>query len=207
MSQKFVDIHVHSTLKPFNNIPKEGACPTLWENLPQYGPDNPDPFKKLNSLVKGNIDIFRTSQANLDQCVQANLRCVFLGLYPAERKFFDAKEMFLLAPLIRIFLPKKKRKYLGAAVTGFPVRKVEGIIERISQNTGIDYFNGEYLKLIKYVVDQQSVGSLTSLYEFKIATDYDEFKNFTENGKKNHRRDSDRGRSLFFGQLQVPQNI
>lgn len=186
MSQKFVDIHVHSTLKPFNNCKDDGTYPTLWEKLPQYkNKKTEDPFEQLHPRIKDFIkEIARVSQANLDECVPANLRCAFLGLYPAERKFFDTREIFLLSSLIRIILPKKKRKYLGAAITGFPVSKVEGIIERIESNRGIDYFNGEYLKLIKYVVGQQSVGSPTHPYEFKIATDYDEFKNFTENGKK-----------------------
>ncbi len=197
MIQKFADIHVHSTLKPFNNCHVENkcpkpfdtckkaeTCPTLWEELPLYGPNNPDPFKKVNPIIRSQIDIFRKSQANLDQCVKANLRCAFLGLYPAERKFFDAREICVLDLFIKIILPKWARKYVGAAVTGFPVWKVKKIIERIEHDAGIDYFNEEFLKLIKYVVKQQDVQSPTNQYKFKIATDYEDFENYTEQEKK-----------------------
>ncbi len=182
MTQKFADIHVHTTQKPFNNRYTNGEYPSLWEELPQYkNKKKEDPFEQLNCLIKCAIkEMARKSQTNLDKCVKADLRCVFLGLYPSERKFFDAKKNLLVSPLIEIVLPKRKRKYLGAAITGFQICKVKRIMERIKYDSGIDYFNEEFLPLIMYVVDQQDMEFTTHQYQFKIATTYEEFEKYTE---------------------------
>jgi hypothetical protein len=102
MKFKFADIHVHTSLKPFNNCSVNGIYPSLWDKLPDYGQGNPDPFKQLNPIIRFFLGgMARTSQANLDECVKGNLLCPFLGLYPAERKFFDAKENTKLDFLIK----------------------------------------------------------------------------------------------------------
>jgi hypothetical protein len=182
MSRKFADIHVHPSLKPYNNLCYEGRQPTLREKYP-YDENWKDPAENLSGYVrKGIREIAQESQANLDACVDGQVRCVFLSLYPLERPFFDAKPS---CPLIKLVLPKRKMKYLAQAVSGFPIRKIEKIMDRIRRGEGIDYFHEELLPLIDYVIGHTGE---TSGQEngncFKLATDYSEFKRYTSNDDK-----------------------
>jgi hypothetical protein len=117
MERKFADIHVHPTLKPFNNrkYPNpEGVVKTLWDKFDERTED----LNKLSSCVKKIAkELAKASQANLDACVKAKLVCPFIALYPVERQWFDVQikinphgrfipELYKL--VIRIILPKRK---------------------------------------------------------------------------------------------------
>ena len=178
MSRKFADIHVHPSLKPYNNHCFEGMQPTIWEKYP-YDKNWKDPARFLSCMArKGIKEIARESQSHLDACGNAQVKCVFLSLYPTERPFFNVQHSDCLS---RLFLPKKKMKYLAQAVSGFPIRKIEKILERVKEGKGVDYFQEELLPLIDFVICQsENASNQKSGYSFKIATDYSEFKKYTK---------------------------
>ena len=176
MKRKFADIHVHSILKPFNNRKyPEGRGKTIWDQLDE----RKDDIKELNLLIRYfAIELAKSSQANLDACVEANLVCPFLALYPIERQWFDAQAKKLY---MKLLLPKRKYHHLGSAISGLPTEYVKKIMTRIKEREGIDYFNEELLPLLDYTLEQTNIKSKNyPHYSFRIATDYNEFKRFTD---------------------------
>ena len=193
MERKFADIHVHPTLKPFNNRKypnKDGVVQTLWDKFDERTED----LNKLPRFVRKKVKVLaKASQANLDACVVAKLVCPFISLYPVERQWFDVRLKFdphgrfipeMIKLVKRIFLPKKIYPHLGAALSGFPTEFVKKIMQRIEKNEGIDYFNKELLPQIDYTLDQmKSISKDYKDWSFKIATDYKEFHDFTNEDK------------------------
>lgn len=175
MERKFADIHVHPNLKPFNNRKySEGQGKTIWDKFDERKKD----LKKLCFIIRAKAkELAKSSQANLDACVEAKLVCPFLSLYPVERQWFDAQSKNII---FRIVLPKRKYHHLGAAISGFPTEFVKKIMLRIKKNEGIDYFNDELLPNMDYTLDQMKRKSTKyPNWSFKIATDYNEFKQYT----------------------------
>jgi hypothetical protein len=179
MERKFADIHVHPSLKPYAYMKyPEDDVKTMWDKFDERKKD----LKKLCFLIKnGAKELAKSSQANLDACVDANLVCPFLALYPVERQWFDVKPKNLKW---RLILPKWKYHHMGAALSGFPTEFVKKIMQRIKNNEGIDYFNKELLPQIDYTLDQmKSISKYNPDWTFKIATNYKEFHDFTNEDK------------------------
>jgi microsomal dipeptidase-like Zn-dependent dipeptidase len=187
MEFKYADIHVHSSLKPFNsrNYPK-GAGKTIWDKFDERKKD----LKKLGFIIRNmSKELAKSSQANLDVCVDANLVCPFLALYPVERQWFDVRLRFnphgrlfpeLKKILIRLLLPKKNYPHLGAAFSGFPREFVKKIMVRIEKGDGINYFREELLPQMEYTLNQRYIKSrIHPQYSFRIATNYKKFKKYT----------------------------
>jgi hypothetical protein len=130
-------------------------------------------------------ELAKSSQANLDTCIDANLVCPFLALYPNERQWFNPHPRKLIPKLIfGIIISPRKYHHLGAAATGFPAEKVKKIMARIKKGKGIDYFNEELLPLMEYTICQMNVNSQNYPgYSFKVATNYKEFKQYTDSDK------------------------
>ncbi|MCK4466223.1 MAG: hypothetical protein KAU83_10980, partial [Bacteroidales bacterium] len=183
MKLQFADIHVHPSLKPFNNKDyPSGEGKTIWDRFKKREED----LKKLNLKIRGDLEeLAKSSQANLDACVETNLVCPFFALYPTERQWFDPQPKGLYKPIFWLLISPRKYHHLGAAASGFPTGKVKKIMCRIKNGIGIDYFNKELLPLMEYTIDQTNITSQNHPeYSFKIATSYDEFKKYTQPNSK-----------------------
>ena len=169
MINEFADIHVHPSLKPFNNRKyPEGQGKTTWDKFDERKSDLDKLLRKIRNQV---TEVAKSSQANLDSCVEARLNRVFLALYPTERQWFDARPKNIIYDLVL----KRKYHHLGAALSGFPTEFVRKIMTRIREGEGVDYFNEELLPLLYYTLDQQNSKSKNyPYYSFKIATEYDD---------------------------------
>lgn len=179
MERKFADIHVHPNLKPYAYMKyPEGDVKTMWDKFDERKKD----LKKLCFLIRNSAkELAKSSQANLDACVDANLVCPFLSLYPVERQWFDVKPKNLFW---RLLVPKWKYHHIGAALSGFPTEFVKRIMLRIRNLRGIDYFNEELLPLMDFTLNHMNSRSKKyPYYTFKIATDYNEFVSFTSADK------------------------
>jgi microsomal dipeptidase-like Zn-dependent dipeptidase len=187
MRFKYADIHLHTSLKPYycSKYPS-GAVKTIWDKFPERKKD----LRKISFIIRNlSKELAKSSQANLDACVEANLTCPFFALYPAERQWFDVQLRRdphgkflpeLMKLVYRIFLPRWKYHHLGSAFSGFPTEFVSKIMKRIKRGEGIDYFNDELLPLMDFTLNQLNTRSkIYPYYSFKIATDYREFKAFT----------------------------
>jgi microsomal dipeptidase-like Zn-dependent dipeptidase len=176
MERKFADIHLHSSLKPFNsrNYP-EGSGKTIWDTFDERKSD----LHELHPLIRWlSKELAKSSQASLDDCVEAKLGCPFMALYPAERQWFDVRPRHFW---VRLFLPPGKYPNLGAAASGFPTGLVRKIMLRIRERKGIDYFNEELLPLMEYTLGQMtSMSRKYPSYSFRIATNYNEFRRYSD---------------------------
>jgi microsomal dipeptidase-like Zn-dependent dipeptidase len=182
MKHPISDLHVHCGLKGYANEGYPGYEDfTIWD----YFPENKEELKKLNFVLKGAIkDTAKDSQAHLDACVESNLSAPFISIYPVERQMFDLDPLKPFRSIFQLLLKGKQHAYLGAAVSGFPLERVEKIIKMFKEgNKGVDYFK-EFVKERDYLLRQQKTRSKKYPdYRFAIATNYEEFRAIYKRGQ------------------------
>ena len=177
------DLHVHSGLKGYAS---EGYSDSEGKTIWDYYPAREKELKKLNFFLRGAIkELAKSSQANLDACAATGLRAPFLSIYPIERQMFalDSQQPFKL--LFDILLSGKQAACLGAAVTGFPLEKVEAILANVAngRDEGVNYYNQFRLER-DYLLRQTETRSKNFPdFRFRIATDHAEFRSLLQNEK------------------------
>lgn len=176
MKNAICDLHVHCGLKGYaaENDPKF-AGHTIWD----FYPPREEELNQLNFVLRGAIkETAKASQANLDACIQSNLCVPFLAIYPIERQMFALDPQKPFRKLFKLLLAGKQHAYLGAAVAGFPLERVEKILANVDndRDEGVNYYN-QFRKERKYLLDQTTFSSKNHPdHRFCIASDYLDFR-------------------------------
>ena len=183
MKNAISDLHVHCGLKGFASEGEPGfEGHTMWDFFPVREAE----LKKLNFVLRDAIkDLAKSSQANLDACVTARLRAPFLAVYPVERQMFAFDPQKPFKALFSVLLSGKQHAYLGSAVSGFPLKKVEEIMANFSDGNddGVNYY-GQFRAERDYLLRQMDTASkLFPQYKFRIAGNYEEFHSFLQDDK------------------------
>lgn len=157
----FVDIHAHPTLRAYNTTVSQGQR-NIWEKSENTTIETPlGRWARLKSR-----EIAKSSQANLYNYAEGNVRIVFDSLYPFEKGFLKMRK------LPTAMLGQQKTDVLLQTVTGFDPHQL--IALRKSRN----YFQelmGQYAFLAK--------GQGTSpdgKYSYQLAGNWAEAKAITE---------------------------
>jgi len=182
MSDRIADMHVHSGMKGFNNQGQPGNDGrTIWDAYPERKKE----IKQLSFAIQGAVaELAKGSQANLDACVKGRLIVPFLSITPPERPMFAIDPQKPFRNLIKFVLPRKKYLPLGVAVTAFPTSKIQGILNRVDNDEGVDYYREEYLLEKKYLLEQQQESSRNCPNStYGLARNYDHFKSLLESGR------------------------
>jgi microsomal dipeptidase-like Zn-dependent dipeptidase len=181
MSDRIADMHVHPGMKGFNNQGQPGSeGRTIWDAFPERQTE----LKQLNKAIRGAVaELAKGSQANLDACVKGGLVVPFVSITPPERPMFAINPQKPFRNLIKLLLPKKKYLPLGVAVTAFPPSKIQGILNRVENDRGVDYYREEYLPEKQYILEQQRESSRTCPNStFGLARDYEHFQSLIDSG-------------------------
>ncbi len=184
MKTKIADLHVHPGLKGFanENFPEnEGRC--IWDRYPRKEKE----LKELNFAIRGAIEeIAKESQAHLDGCAHGHVMALFVSIYPVERQMFALEQRQPFRLLLKVLLPEKKYASLGAAVAGFPKKRVETILEHNvfgDKDDGVNYYE-QYIEEREYLLRQMEKTSRNNPeFKFNIARNYQEFRKNMKNGK------------------------
>jgi microsomal dipeptidase-like Zn-dependent dipeptidase len=177
MSTHFIcDLHVHCGLKGYAaEDDPQFAEHTIWD----YYPPRERELNELNFVLRGAIkETAKSSQANLDACAQASLCIPFLAIYPIERQMFALDPQKPFRWLFKILLAGKQHAYLGAAVAGFPIERVEKILANVAneRDEGVNYYN-QFRKERDYLLRQTAHRSKKYPdFRYCIAADYLEFR-------------------------------
>lgn len=92
-NKSIIDIHVHSTLKPYGNsftvtsVPKnvsDLAC--IWHQDRSGG---------FDSLFENSLGISRYRQSDCTTLIEGNCKIAFVSLYPIEKGFFTIRQNYL----------------------------------------------------------------------------------------------------------------
>ena len=141
-------------MKPYNNsgYRDDGNIWTGLKAIRQY-------FDSIPGLIRSQIqETARDSQAHLNEFIKGNIISAFIVIHPVERGWFarnTRKEHRIVKWLIKRLLSEQKLQYLGASLTGSPLKKIEGIFRRINNNEGIDYYMEESFNEYKFLKDNQ----------------------------------------------------
>lgn len=170
------DIHLHCGLKGFaTDGHPDYQDFTIWD----YFPPQEEALEQLNFALRAAIqETAIASQANLDACVEAQLRIPFLAQYPIERQMFKLDPQRPFRRLFKMLLKGDQHAKLGAAVTGFPVELIRAAIADVNtaNNKGYDYF-AEYRKERAYLLRQTETRSKKYPdHRFRIASNYAELQ-------------------------------
>ncbi len=178
---KIIDIHCHPSMKPYNNsgYRDDGNIWTGHKAIRKY-------FDSIPALIRSQIqETARDSQAHLNEFIKGNIASAFFVIHPAERGWFvrnTRKEHRLVKWFLKRWLPERKLQYLGASLTGSPLKKIKGIFRRASNTEGIDYYSEETYEEYKFLKDNQHLqGSRGFTYE--IVNNYEAYKSVLEKGK------------------------
>jgi microsomal dipeptidase-like Zn-dependent dipeptidase len=148
---------------------------TIWD----YFPPREEELQQLNFVLRSAIqETAKSSQANLDACVESDLCAPFIAIYPVERQMFALDPQKPFKRLFKLLLRGKQHAYLGAAVAGFPLERVEAILDNVDndRDEGVDYYK-QYRKERQYLLDQRTKHSKKHPdYRFSVASDYAEFR-------------------------------
>ena len=183
MKNLISDLHIHCGLKGYAS---EGHPDykdhTIWD----FYPAQEAALKKLNPVLRMAIkELAKSSQANLDACAAANLRAPFLAIYPVERQMFALEPQKPFKTLFDILLGGKQHAYLGAAVSGFPIEKVEAILAEVAndKDEGVNYYH-QFRMERDYLLRQTETRSKHFPdFQFTIASHHNEFRELLEAGK------------------------
>jgi microsomal dipeptidase-like Zn-dependent dipeptidase len=172
MSPIISDLHVHSGLKAFGAAGHPDYEDfTIWD----FFPPQENAIRQLNLILRAAIkETAKASQANLDACVKANLRMPILSVYPIERQMFELDPQEPFRRLFKFLLKGRQHSFLGSAITGYPLDRVEAIMEQVTndQDEGYDYFVA-YRQEVAYLFEQTLTRSKNfPEYRFRMATDY-----------------------------------
>ena len=183
MPHPISDLHLHCSLKGYaaDGHP-DFTGQTIWDFFEERKPE----LQKLNGPLRKAIEnTAKSSQANLDACVEAGLRAPFLAVYPVERQLFDCDPQKPFKALFSLLLAGKQPAYLGSAVSGFPLDRVERIIASFDDgcNVGVNYYE-EFLKERSWVLRQRDTRSKKyRQHRFEIASDHGEFQDMLADDK------------------------
>lgn len=183
MSNLISDLHLHCGLKGYAS---EGHPDYKEHTIWDYYPAQEEELNKLNCVLRAAIkELAKSSQANLDACVASNLRAPFLAIYPVERQMFALDPQKPFKMLFDILLSGKQHAYLGAAVSGFPLEKVEAILANVSndKDEGVNYYN-QFRRERDYLIRQTAARSKNfPEFRFEVASDYQDFRTSLDAGK------------------------
>lgn len=164
------DLHCHPSLKAFHSGNKHG---NIWKNYPE----NKRALKKLSRLIKKDIrDIARSSQTNLERCIEGDTNLIFASIYPFERPFLAANPRRPFRMAFAVSLPKRKYKYLGEAVLGIPADKMQEKIDEAERGDPVNYFE-EYLQEVEHFVSPENKHTDNPRYSaltFEVATNFED---------------------------------
>ena len=183
MSNLISDLHVHCGLKGYAS---EGHPDFKEHTIWDYYPAQEKELKKLNFVLRGAIkEMAKSSQANLDACVESNLLAPFLAIYPVERQMFALEPRKPFKMLFDLLLSGKQHACLGAAVAGFPIEKVEAILSNVNngRDEGVNYYN-QFRQERDYLIRQTAARSKKfPEFRFEVASEYEEFRKSLKDGK------------------------
>lgn len=184
MKTKIADLHVHPGLKGFANehFP-ENEGRTIWDRYPRKEKE----LEELNFAIRGAIEeIAKESQAHLDGCAKGHLMTLFISIYPVERQMFALEQRKPFRRLLKVLLPESKYAALGAAVAGFPKKRVEEILEHNvfgDRNDGVNYYE-QYVEERDYLLRQmEKASSEHPDFKFDIVRDYQQLRKKMDAGK------------------------
>jgi microsomal dipeptidase-like Zn-dependent dipeptidase len=80
----YVDVHLHSALKPFNS--RHVNDYNIWEQI-----DHNCKGKMANLFVNGSKEVPRTSQCHFEGLLEGNVKLGYLSLTPLEKGMMDAR--------------------------------------------------------------------------------------------------------------------
>ena len=178
---KIIDIHCHPSMKPYNNsgYRDDGNIWTGLKAIRQY-------FDSIPGLIRSQIqETARDSQAHLNEFIKGNIISAFIVIHPVERGWFarnTRKEHRIVKWLLKRLLSEQKLQYLGASLTGSPLKKIEGIFRRINNNEGIDYYTKESFNEYKFLKDNQHLHGPWG-FSYEIVNNYDAYKSVIAKGK------------------------
>ncbi|MCB0628351.1 MAG: hypothetical protein KDD15_01420 [Lewinella sp.] len=183
MDHPISDLHVHCGLKGYASEGYPGFEDfTIWD----YYPIKEAELKKLNFMLREAIkDTAKDSQAHLDHCVESQLCAPFLAIYPVERQMFALDPQKPFKNIFKLLLRGKQHAYLGAAVAGFPLERVQKIQARVkgTRDEGVDYYR-EFRKERDYLLRQTATSSKKYPdLKFRIASNYEEFTRYLADKK------------------------
>ena len=175
--KNIADLHIHPSLKPYQ---MKGYVADNQVDMWREYQENKDYLKKIPSLIRGAIkETAKYSQANLDKLMEAKVKTAFFTIYAIERGMFDLRSKYrkknIQRCLLDLILKPKHYPYLGAAVAGMPLEKVEKILNAVNNNEGINYFEKETYDEYQFLVRESSKTSPTGK-KFKIVSSYQELK-------------------------------
>lgn len=166
MSDYFVDIHIHPTLKAFNSgYPQPRK--NIWEDIVhRLGKSNPARFVHKNSL-----EVAKYSQSNFYELAKGRVRVANVSLYPMEKGFLDMRN------ISKAVTNKVARDEMLEVVTGYEPDS----IKYLRKHT--DYFE-ELEAEYRYVYDNQGK-SPDKKWAYKVVNNYTELKDTLSADSKN----------------------
>ncbi|MCD4664103.1 MAG: dipeptidase [Bacteroidales bacterium] len=165
----FIDLHCHPSMKPFYSSKVHSEKKNIWDFVPESKVCN-----KLPKFFKKQLgEMIRHSQVNLDNCLEGNLKVLFISLYPIERGWFKERKFpdFLI----------DDDHILNSAVcsSGLDKDVIADIRKTIDEDREINYFNelvGEY-----HYINSVQAKSDDNNKQFVIVNNFDEIKNILDN--------------------------
>ena len=156
MTEFFVDIHCHATMRTMHTAPLNGSARNYWvENRND----------KIDTLLgklawRASSGVAKVSQTNFYNCVNGKVRVVFDSLYPIERGFVNFRK-----------LPEKiigKKGVETLVVTGSGVT-----VERYHKCRNSDDYFKDLCEQYDFLTEQQGASPCGN-YQFKIVNNYQE---------------------------------
>ncbi len=92
-NQSIIDIHVHSTLKPYNNSFTPHSVPNNVSDLSSIW--HQDRSGGFDNLFENSFGISRYRQSDFSTLNEGNCEIVFITLYPIEKGFLSVRQNYL----------------------------------------------------------------------------------------------------------------
>lgn len=162
MSEFYVDIHCHPTMRAFNTTPN-GSARNMWESTKN---------DEINTFIgkwawEQSKNVSKLSQSNFYNCINGKTRVVFDSFYPLERGFINFKK------IPKLIVGKKTLETLAITASGIS-------LERMGQYTREHNYFKELNEQYDFLVSNQGASPCGN-YRYRIATNYNDLEHSLKN--------------------------
>lgn len=155
MSDFYVDIHCHSTMRACHSETENGTI-DIWNSTVN---------ETINTFSgrfaeKNSKRILKSSQSNFYNCAQGNVKVVFDSLYPLEQGFYNYRKQ------AKIIIGKNRMDNILSVSSGVTKKKIH------AYRSNMDYFE-ELINQYDFLVKNQGA-SPCNKYTYKVVNNYGE---------------------------------
>ncbi|MDH3650440.1 MAG: dipeptidase [Saprospiraceae bacterium] len=182
MASYIADLHCHPSFKPYNNLIKNQQV-DLWQPILE----EPELFERIPKPLQPMIvETARSSQSNLNELFEGNVRSLFFVIHPMERGWLVRRHKSphpIRHELLKKILKSRHIPDIAAGLSGVASAKINDMIQKVKNDDPINYYLDETFPEYEFIVQNQQIAGAQGA-RLKIVSNFNEYIDVVKNREK-----------------------